>query len=633
MGNWSIKYIIVVFLCFFFIENAFAQNIDNKEDKSTVKKAISAFNNEDFIVAKQLFLGLIEKYPNNFEFNYYVGACYLNTRYNKSKAIPYLSKAIEEGRELLPSIIHRDLGDLNHKIYSFDKALYHYKQYLKLEGYNDEFSGYCMRMIEICENAIEITKDTINLSIKNLGWPINSVNSEFAPYVSTDDSILFFTKSTFYTDEELAATKNPDTVDHIYLSVSEDGMWSKPKEIKLRGINSEHDVSIAGMSPDGEFIYINAYNQDNQDIYYARYKGKASLELELLPEPINSKYWEGKITISHDGTTIWFASDRPGGVGGADIYKSQKLTNNTWSEPINLREPINTVYDENAPFIHPAGNLFYYSSKGHNTIGGFDIFSVILNDQNNLLLPENMGFPINTTGDDTYFVLSANGNTAYFSSSYGNKYNNHDLFEIKMNLNIPLTLVKGNISLGDINELRNTKIRVVDLETGQKQKYIYNPNPVTGNFLMIFPPGKSYKMIIEAKNYVPKNIDIFVPNQQNFYELHQNIYMSPLIISGKRVGEELKVENMFFDTSSDTLPKDYTALFNAMDAIINQTDTLDQNIIEAKGFEMEIASDSSALKSYENLFESIDEAFDLGDPSILDSINAFKKVFVRFYCR
>lgn len=139
------------------------------------------------------------------------------------------------------------MGDLNHSAYFFDKAIYHYKRFLKIAARGDEYIPYCKRMIDVCRNAKEIIKDTVNLQILNLGNPINTFNSEFAPYVSADDSILFFTRRNFYTDEDLVLVENPDTVDRLFLSYNKNDTWTEPHEIAINGINQELGVSIAGM--------------------------------------------------------------------------------------------------------------------------------------------------------------------------------------------------------------------------------------------------------------------------------------------------------------------------------------------------------------------------------------------------
>jgi outer membrane protein OmpA-like peptidoglycan-associated protein len=598
-----------------------AQNI-KKEDKALFKAAYNAFTDEEFRKARNRFLILVDKYPNNFEINYYLGACYLNTSYQKTEAIPYLKKAVDEGEESIPPIVHKDLGDLYHESYEFDKALYHYQLYMDAVDSDDEYFAHCYRMKEVCNFAKEIILGPLNLTIKNLKEPVNSINSEFAPYVSTDDSVLFFSRRQFFTEEEMELLDNPDTTSHLLVSYKIDGKWSNPELVYLTGVEDQSNVALAGMSPDGEFIYINALNNGQQDIYMGRYNGDNTLHVELLPEPINSPYWEGKVTISPDGKTLWFSSERPNGIGGKDIYKAERDTEGNWGNVQNVGEPINTVYDENAPFIHPSGKIFYFSSMGHNTMGGYDIFSLLVTEKKNILLPENLGFPINTTGDDTYFILSANGKSGYFSSSYGNKFKNHDLYEVEMNLNIPLTLVKGTILAGTNPKPIQAQIRVYDNVTGKKLKYIYNPNPKTGHYLLIFPPGKNYDMIVEAKNYEPKSINIYIPDQSSFYELFQNIFFDDVVNLGIKVGERIKVENLFYETQTDTTPqKDYEELFELIDALIVGTDSihgvLSPNSHKAeKHARMETGDDS-----YGSLFSLIDEAFELGDTSALNAIH------------
>lgn len=620
MLDWkNITGFIVLFLLT--INNpVFTQDI-KKEDKSLYKEAINAFADEDFLKARNRFSLLVEKYPDNFEVNYYLGACFLNTTYQKTEAIPFLKKAVEQGEENIPSIVHKDLGDLYHDSYDFDKALHHYKIYLSEVDQDDEFYAHCSRMIEVCQFAQDLIRDTLHLTIRNINEPVNTENSEFAPYVSTDDSILFFSRRMFYSEEELELIDNPDTVSRLFVSYKTNNKWSMPQLVSISGVDTEQGVSLAGMSPDGEYIYLNALRDDQQDIFVGRYHDDNKLSVEPLPAPINSPYWEGKVTISPDGNTIWFASDRPESIGGKDIFKSEKLPDGSWGTVKNMGEPINTVYDENAPFIHPSGSIFYFSSTGHNTMGGYDIFSVFLGDSD-VLMPENLGFPINTTGDDTYFTLSANGKVGYFSSSYGNKYKNYDIYQVEMNLNIPLTLVKGTIMAGAPPQPIAARIRVFDNQTGVKLKYVYNPNPKTGRYLMIFPPGKNYDMIVEAENYETKSINIYVPNQATFYELFQNLYFEDVINFGQKVGEKMKVENLFFENHKDSVqPKDYGPLFDLIDAIIEGTDELDQDSIENKRTPLSIDNEENKEAVYENLFNMVDEAFEMGDTSILNAIH------------
>ncbi len=618
-----------------------------KQDEKTFEKAYGLFLDDSFSEALILFDTLVQKHPENFDLNYYLGACYLNTRYSKDKAIPYLKKALTVGEDKIPDVVHKDLGDLYHLTYNFKKAISHFNRYIKLAPNDDIFIPHAHRMLITCANAEQLMQDTINVSIQNLGLPINSEDSEFAPYISADDSVLFFTYKQFYTDELLATIENPDTLSKLFVSTKQKGIWSKPKMIEISGLENESDVSIAGLSPDGEFLYINAMNGRHQDIYAGRYFNDEKLELKALPEPVNSEYWEGKVTLSAQGDFIWFTSDRLGGFGGKDIYKCERLDSNQWGEPINIGETINTPYNEDAPFLHPSGNIFYFSSNGHKSIGGYDVFSILLSD-NQVFPVENMGFPINTTSDDMYFVLSGSGKYGYFSSAYGNKYGNHDIYRIEMDMNIPLTIIKGTILAGDPAKPVGAKIRVLDLKTGQKLKYVYNPNPKTGRYLLILPPGKDYTMIIESDQFMPQSISLQLPEQKEFFELFQSIHLMPVMSLGQQVGEQVHINNTFsssslvkvdsvdMDNTDETIgfEKDYNSLFSLIDKIITTTDTINNEAIELRGLSGEQEEDKST-ESFDDLFSLIDEAFEHGNTETLNKIqdntiipDKFEQVFL-----
>ncbi len=642
---------IIFIALFMFSTLAFSQKLA-KNDKSAYNKATDFFNSEDFFNSRVILEDLVKRYPDHFEINYYLGACYLNTRYQKDKAIPYLVKAVEKGENYIPAIVHKDLGDIYHLTYQFDKAISHYEKYTVTEEKFGMYLDHAKRMIQTCINAKILIADTLDVSIENGGNIINSENSEFAPFISADDSILFFAAKKFYTDEELQSTKLPDTVSHLYTSHKVQGEWSTPRKLEITGVDISKGVSIAGLSPDGEYVYINADNYGNQDIYVARYLNDGTLNFEPLPKPINSPYYEGKVTLSPDGNTIYFSSDRSGGLGGKDIYKSERIDENTWGEPQNMGAEINTPSDEDAPFIHPGGRIFYFSSKGHNAIGGYDIFNSLLTPER-IFPAENMGFPINTPSDDMFFTLSGSGKYAYFSSAFGNRYGNHDIYRVEMNLNIPLTIIKGTIKAGDPPVPVAAKIRIIHGRTNNKMKYVYNPNPKTGRYLLILPPGTDYTMIIESENFMPQNIQLQIPNQQDFYELFQSIRLKPVVSMGKQVGEQLLISNSFDDTepikkeeiaeeAGAVNEKNYDELFELIDLIISHTDSVDSEVLEKRGIDDnvikstdETLTQEEEASKYNNLMSLVEEAFDLGDTTKLNKIqentivpDKFEQVFI-----
>jgi len=585
------------------------------------------YNDNDYNTALTYFLKAdsLSKKPSQM-YRYYIGLCYLQTKYDKVKAIPYLEYSIKEEKFIIKNIVYHHLGNLYHYDYQFDKSILNFNKYLHFSAKTEEHYEHAERMIEICNNAKNIVPNQLEVEIENIGEPINTKHSEYSPLIAADESIIYFTA--LQNPDLLSPGERSDTIEHIYISYFNDEKWSEPKEINF-DIDIEYkNLFLAGLSPDGELLLINI----DGDIYSCNIIEGEYKDLKKLNDKINSEYWEGRASLTADGSELYFASDRPGGLGGIDIYKSVKDDNNNWGEPVNLGPAINTKYDEAAPFIHPDKKTLYFSSKGHNTIGGYDIFkSYWFGDS--WYDPRNIGYPINTTTDDLYFVLSADGQAGYFSSSQNNRYNCHDIYKVYLEKSIALTLVKGKIFSGNPMEPVKAKIRVIDKETNTRVKYIYNPNPKTGKYLMIFPPGKNYDMIVEAEGYQPQLINIYIPNQSYFYELFQEIHLMPVKTAGNVVGEEVVIKNTFYDIYQlglDTISpdmrdtvekKDYTKLLSMIEGIIESTDSLDQDELDKASEElMDETSDKENVqgdKDYDNLFNLIEDAIETTDSTAL----------------
>ncbi|MBU0765284.1 MAG: OmpA family protein, partial [Bacteroidetes bacterium] len=465
----------------------------------------------------------------------------------------------------------------------------------------------------------EYVPDSISIEIFNIGEPVNTKHSEYAALISADESIIYFTRQK---NPDLITTGNKnDTLEHIFVTYLKNEVWSKPQEINFE-VSKNKNISLAGISPDGEQLFVNI----DGDIYVCRVTEGKYTELTKLTSPVNTGYWEGKASLTADGRELYFSSNRPGGIGGKDLYKSIKGDDGKWSDPVNLGPAINTIYDEDAPFIHPDRQSLYFSSKGHSTIGGYDIFQAYYLDDS-WTQPRNMGYPINTVKDDIHFVLSANGKNGYFSSDKDNRFNCHDIYRVAVKKSIPLTMVKGRITAGDPPQAVKANIRVVDKETGERVKYIYNPNPKTGKYLMIFPPGKNYDMIVEAKGFLPHLVNIYIPDQEYFFELFQEIHLDAVEAMGETVGEEISVKNTFYDvrkvagdTSVDSQNKDYGKLLDLIENIITATDSLGEEEIDKMSenlFSDTPANNTEINKSFDALFDLIEEAIETTDSSSL----------------
>ena len=636
----------IIFISIFSILINYSYAQDNSNDIKKLTKAADSFF-DDLKYNKALFhyLKIDSLQPGNSEINYKIGACYLNSKYKKIKALPYLEIAIQDKRIQVPQIIYKDLGILYHLDYQFDNAIENFNHYLNLSGKKDKYMLLVERMINICKNAQEITKTTYDLEIENVGAPISTSNNEFSPLISADESLMFFMriKST-KNDWKIGRFETQEDVKIMY-SYNDRGSWEEPKELIIDLPEKETYIALAGLSPDGSKVFFQIGEGRKADIYYGYFAEGRIINLIKLDNVINSKYWEGRISISPMGNELYFSSDRPGGYGGKDLYKSILNDKGNWSKPINLGSIINTKYDEDAPFIHPDNMTLYFSSNGHKTIGGYDIF-VSSYSENSWSTPKNLGFP-NSTQDDIYFVATADGNSGYFSTFQNNLIDNHHIYRVDLKKSIPLTLVKGTILAGNPLKPIQANIKVIDKSNHKLVKYVYSPSPKSGKYLLIFPPRKNYDLIIEAEGYLPQLINIYIPNQTYFYELFQEIKLRPVTTMGSIIGEEISINNTFYDIYSTSLSdsmlthqetdslKDYGQLLQIIEDIINTTDSLGVELLDNQLQHSQIKKDSTIIKSnYDKLFNLIEKAIETTDSvslSILDENTLYNEENIQRY--
>jgi outer membrane protein OmpA-like peptidoglycan-associated protein/tetratricopeptide (TPR) repeat protein len=513
------------------------------------------------------------------------------------EAIPYFEKALDSRKNNI-QLIHKDLGTLYHKVFQFEKAIKHFSTYLNNAGRDDRFIIYCERMLETCNNARKIVSAKKNYDLTPLPYPLSKHNTQQA-YTTVDGQLLIFQ------DQDNNIHKSAISVDKVEPSIN------------LFIDDSFKDAKLVGISHDAQIIYLRKQNRGNFDLFEGYLEGLTIKRIRALDSEINSKFNEYDLSLSADGTTLYFSSDRPGGYGKSDIYKVYKTKNNRWSDPENMGPEINTPYDEVSPYIHASGKYLYFASQGHENMGGFDIFKVT-NKVGTWNKPENVVY-INTIYDDISFSQTGNGNLVVFSRPKDFTPEEKHLWSVNLSENIPITLVKGTIKAGSPPQPVSAKIRVYERHSKERMKYIYSPNPQTGRYLLIFPPGKNYDMVVEANGFLPQLINIDVPNQTYFYELFQEIRLYDISVANEKIGEKIEVENVFYDIyrthladslSSKYSPdpsKNYDHLLQMVEDIINTTDSI--GIEEISDIREKPKTDNAAQQeSYDHLINLIETA-------------------------
>lgn len=553
-----------------------SQNIsdfDAKFDKA--KKSSSSGNFEE---ALSLYLQLYQIDAGNANINYLIGYCYTNERKGRAKAIPYLEKAklsitlnYKEGSSKernAPILTYRLLGDIYHTHSKFDLAIQSYERY-KHELFlnkkkNDVNYKYAERQIEMCLTAKELVANPVKVRIENMGKGLNSPYADYSPVLTADQSIMIFT--TRRPESTGGLTDSSKYFEDIFISYRQDSTWSIAQSIG-KPINTDGNEASVGISPDGQEILI--YKDDNGDgnIYSTTLNGDTWSTPIKLNENINSKYWEPSAFISADGHTIYFVSDRPGGFGGRDIYTSEKGENGEWGKAKNMGNVINTQYDEDAPFIHPDGVTLFFSSNGHKTMGGFDVFYTSLEyNGTKWLVPVNVGYPVNSPEDDVFYVVSPDKTKAYYSSFKVGGYGEKDNFMITFldQKQAPLTVLKGVVKEANGSIPPEILITVTDNETGNIVG-VYKTNSKTGQYLFILTPGKNYNISYEAEGFLfySENRDIAL--KTNYYEVFKAIQLPPIII-----GSKITLNNIFFDFDKATLRKTSTVELNNILRLMNK---------------------------------------------------------------
>ncbi|MCB0431457.1 MAG: PD40 domain-containing protein [Flavobacteriales bacterium] len=417
------------------------ESVDFKKTFLEAERFIGVSNYEK---ALPLFTRLAEMQPDNANLSFKIGVCLFNSYsfnfpVDQEKSITYFRKAIQnttheyrtghpkETQAPVDSYFY--LAEAFHFLHQIDSAEYYYSAFKQLIQDSDpELIKEVDHRLDQCRNARELMENPLPVFITNLGSRINSAYNDYAPVISADETTLIFTSTRAGSTGEKVGLDGQYYED-IYISHIEGRAWSNPVSIGGTINTPDHEASIS-LSPDGNTLYLYKANGDDGNIYQSTRMGDSWTEPEELNAHINSPAYESHVTVTEDGQTMYFSSERVGGPGGLDLYVSHKDNNGDWGSATLMPSNVNTEYDEDSPFIHPDGKALYFSSKGHKSMGGMDIFKTELQDDGSWSDPENIGYPINTAADNIFYVTNRAGTHAYFASVRENGYGGLDLYRI-----------------------------------------------------------------------------------------------------------------------------------------------------------------------------------------------------------
>jgi outer membrane protein OmpA-like peptidoglycan-associated protein len=403
---------------------------------------------------------LVRKDPSNANFNYRLGYAYLYFHPDIEKPLEFLKKgtakislkydASSEKETGAPiDVIYYYAKEL-HRVEQIDAAEKEYRLFLEKAGTKHALTPLAELGLQQCEVARKLISNPTQDGLANLGMGINTKGPEYAPAISLDGSALFFTSRRLWPDSSNYAMIDPSTnfyLEDIYVStLGDDEKWS-PSKILAFCKPDQNEASVS-VSIDERRVYVYNDASGGGDIYYSNYaRGEFDAIKSYGVAGVNTKAWEPHLYVTPDGSEIYFVSDRPGGYGGRDIYFMKKKPDGSWSEPKNCGPEINTPFDEDAPFISIDNYYLYFASNGPKSMGGFDIFVAERDADGNWKTPENMGYPINSTGDDAFYTTTTDGFKGYISSFRKGGLGDMDIYEILHNppRSARLSVLKGQI--------------------------------------------------------------------------------------------------------------------------------------------------------------------------------------------
>jgi WD40-like Beta Propeller Repeat len=494
----------------------------------------------DKVYSEALFVWefILKDNPTNANILYKIGMCHVLLN-DESAALPYFEKAqyavvknyspYSPMEKNAPTELYYYLAKSSHAHGKIDTAYYQYG--LFMDNVKKKHEKYDLGVLGLaqCKVAKELMANPKAYIIRNIGTNINTAFPEYSPVITIDGSALFFTSKRLRADSTNAKYKNIANGKHyedIYVSYRDiNGKWSQP--VYLGFCDARKNNAIISTSPDGQmaFVYSSIHGGD---IYYSTIRDTTFGTLVPFPaEELNTDSWETHATISPDGNYLYFVSDREGGLGGRDIWRLKILPDGSWSKAYNLGAPINTEYDEDAPFLGADSRTMYFSSNGPKSMGGFDIFFSQMDESETWSNPENMGYPLNSYDDDIFYTTTADGLTGFYSSDKLDGQGDKDIYIVETENSYikNVAILTGFILTADHSMIpKGITIHVTDLTDATPTK-IFSPRRRDGGYVLNLKPCHTYQVDYKLDGTDFYNTEIYVPCNSSYQEIKHELLL------------------------------------------------------------------------------------------------------------
>lgn len=608
---------IILHLFVWFIVNSqdasndnFKKLLQDKKFKKEYQKADRFLLDKNYYAALDIYRKWDSIYPGIPNLNYKIGYCYLQMIGTeiRRKAIPYLEKAftgvakeyVGDYKEYYAPIeTYLYLGVAYTLRYQFPKAFEMYDRYIKNIENDADLSSRVDSvkfLKQKCYNAIKLINNPVSIKIENL-VSLNSPYPEYSPIVTQDEKTIYFTSRRPGSTGNKKDPTGRYYEDIYYSTKNVKGEWESPRHIGGK-INSKYHEATISLANDGKTMLTYKSEKSNGDIYISHMDEKGEWSKpEKLPYPINTTNWETHACFSSDGKKLYFVSDRPGGFGRRDIWVTEYV-NGQWSEPDNLGPTINTPYDEDSPFLLPDDRTLYFFSQGHDNMGGFDIFVSVLSDDGYWSIPENIGYPINTTDDDIFYVPTKDELHAYYASAKSYGLGDLDLYYMTI-VHPKRKLIKLQGRVADDRTYKNLKADITFYYALDSSTILTSTtsSAETGEYKTTLLLGKDYKIIVKAEGYQPAEYSLSINENDSRSILTQDFYLKKLFQLGDtqkvtaedfHIGDKFVLRNIYYDFDSYKLRRESIDELNRLVKLLKDVPSL----------KIEISSHTDSIGGY-----------------------------------
>ncbi len=532
--------------------------------------------------------------------NYKIGVCFLATD-KFYHATEYLEKAYLKDNNVTDDI-HYMLARAYHLNLDFENAIEQYKAYYssfsvkELEKFDIGVDNY----IKQCKYGMDLVNNPVRVIINNLGERVNSEYDDYNPVLHPNLDIMYFTSRRETDGKDKRFEGDNKFFENVFTSEQAGDVWKRAKILDNK-LDSKGNESVLTISPDGNKIYLYNGNENGGDIMLSELKKGSWKSPKGISRRILSKDKETTIAFSPDGIEMFFVSDN-GSIGGMDLFYSKLNEKEKWTDPINMGAAINTIYDEEGVYWHPKEDKVYFSSQGHNSMGGFDIFVMERDEEGMWSNPENLGYPINSPNDDIFFKIDENNKQAYYSSVRDNGFGGKDIYKViflgeekEMKLKtediflawnykpvedmfyhdpIEIKVDTALFMVGMVTDsklaipIEMAKIEIIDLD---ESKIIgIGLTDTSGYYKVKIPKKKDYGVEVTAKNYL-------------FYVTIANLSLKQVVDSKIQanfqldkidVGAKMVLKNIFFETNKATIKPESAAELERVAKLLKENPTI-----------------------------------------------------------